>query len=111
MNKRDVNRKGTQDDRSFRNIYKIELSGLLGNNYDELDDNNLKISIKSIPIKILVTLIVAIISFFIFRDGMWSSDMETASLSSLAFIGSTIIVSYIVSILIDLLLGRKRKSK
>ncbi|MGH2016036.1 hypothetical protein [Aerococcus urinaeequi] len=61
MNKHDVNRKGTKDDHSFRNVYKIEISGLHGNNYDELDDNNLKISIKSILLKVVVSLIVGVI--------------------------------------------------
>lgn len=111
MNKRDVNRKGTEDDHSFRNVYKIELSGLLGNNYDELDDNNLKVNVKSMLVKIVVFLIVGIIAFFIFQEGMWASDTRSATLSSLAFIGSTLIVGYLATILVDLLFGRKRKTK
>lgn len=111
MNKRDVNRKGTEDDHSFRNVYKIELSGLLGNNYDELDDNNLKVNIKGILLKVVVFLIVGIIAFFIFQEGMWATDTRSASLSTLAFIGSTLVVGYLATVLVDLLFGRKRKSK
>lgn len=111
MNKRDVNRKGTEDDHSFRNVYKIELSGLLGNNYDELDDNNLKVNIKSILLKVVVFLIVGVITFFIFQEGMWATDTRSASLSTLAFIGSTLVVGYLATVLVDLLFGRKRKSK
>lgn len=111
MNKRDVNRKGTKEDHSFRNVYKIELSGLLGNNYDELDDNNLKVNIKAILLKIVAFLIVGIMTFFVFQEDMWSTDTRTASLASIAFIGTTLIVGYIVSILIELLFGRKSNSK
>lgn len=110
MNKRDVNRKGTKEDHSFRNVYKIELSGLLGNNYDELDDNNLKVNIKAILLKIVAFLIVGIMTFFVFQEDMWSTDTRTASLASIAFIGTTLIVGYIVSILIELLFGRKSNS-
>ena len=74
MNKHDVNRKGTKDDHSFRNIYKIEISGLQGNNYDELDDNNLRVSIKSILLKVVVFLLVGVTTFFIFKEDMWSTE-------------------------------------
>lgn len=111
MNKRDVNRKGTKDDHSFRHIYKIELSGLLGNNYDELDDNNLKVNIKSILFKIVAFLIVGVIAFFIFQEGMWATDTRSASLSTLAFIGSTLVVGYLATLLVELSFGRKRKPK
>lgn len=111
MNKHDVNRKGTEDNHSFRNVYKIEISGLHGNNYDELDDNNLKISIKSILLKVVVSLLVGVITFFIFKEDMWYIDTKTASLASIYFIVTTLVVSYLGTILVDLLFGRKKKSK
>ena len=90
MNKHDVNRKGTKDDHSFRNVYKIEISGLQGNNYDELDDNNLKVSVKSILLKVVIFLLVGLITFFIFKE---------------------LVVGYLGTVLVDLLFGRKKKSK
>lgn len=111
MNKHDVNRKGTKDDHSFRNVYKIEISGLQGNNYDELDDNNLKVSVKSILLKVVVFLLVGVITFFIFKEDMWSTDTKAASLTSIYFIVTTLVVSYLGTILVDLLVGRKKKSK
>jgi len=111
MNKHDVNRKGTKDDHSFRNVYKIEISGLQGNNYDELDDNNLRVSIKSILLKVVVFLLVGVITFFIFKEDMWSTDTKMASLASIYFILTTLVVGYLGTILVDLLFGRNKKRK
>lgn len=111
MNKHDVNRKGTKDDHSFRNVYKIEISGLQGNNYDELDDNNLKVSVKSILLKVVVFLLVGVITFFIFKEDMWSTDTKAASLASIYFIVTALVVGYLGTVLVDLLFGRKKKSK
>lgn len=111
MNKYDVNRKGTKEDHSFRNVYKIEISGLQGNNYDELDDNNLKVSVKSVLLKVVVFLLVGVISFFIFKEDMWSTDTKVASLASIYFIMTTLVVGYLGTVLVDLLFGRAKKSK
>ena len=111
MNKHDVNRKGTRDDHSFRNIYKIEISGLQGNNYDELDDNNLRVSIKSILLKVVVFLLVGVTTFFIFKEDMWSTDTEAASLASIYFIVTTLVVGYLGTVLVDLLFSRRKKRK
>lgn len=68
-------------------------------------------NIKAILLKIVAFLIVGIMTFFVFQEDMWSTDTRTASLASIAFIGTTLIGGYIVSILIELLFGRKSNSK
>lgn len=108
MNKNDLNRKGNQDDHSFRNIYKFEISGLLGNNYDELDDNNLKFNFKSFILKVLAFIIVGTISFYTLKEGMWSTDTRTSTINTLIFFGVTLIVGYIVGVIADFLLLKEK---
>lgn len=111
MNKNDINRKGNQNDHSFRNIYKFEISGLLGNNYDELSEDNLnsKVSLKGFLLKLINLIIFGIIFFFFLKKGMWSTDTRTAVINSLLFIGATLIVSLIGNIIIDSILHNKKK--
>jgi len=109
MNKKGINHKGTQDDHSFRNVYKIELGGLLGNNYDELDEDNLTFSIKGFLLKIFVFIITATLCFFLFKEKMWSTDTRTAVVYSLGFLGSTLAICFIANSIIDGFIHKKRK--